>query len=219
MLIQIQAVHHNVNWHSCFTLHTCNFFFRHLKVHESRCGLNRDSRKYCDYCYKKFLTTASFQQHLAYCQNKPPTKSLSLRTEDTDMGETTENIEYQDIPTDTKVKLVTGDVATITVRQQIAGSGTPTKVDSLASSKIGESLRKRSLQGDEVMEEEESDQLPFPDTDTSDILQAASEIANINMPDVDDDDGLVESSEELLNLALPPDEHGHDYALATVPPS
>ena len=134
------------------------------------------------------------------------------------MADTNENVEYQDIPTDTKVKLVTGDLATITVRQQIVGSDTPIKVDSLASSKIGQSLRKRSLQGDEIVEEEESEQLPFPETGTSDILQAASEIANINMPD-DDDDDLVESSEELLNLALPPDDHGHDYALATVPPS
>ena len=133
------------------------------------------------------------------------------------MGDANENVEYQDIPTDTKVKLVTGDVATITVRQQIAGSGSPTKVDSLASSKIGQSLRKRSLQGDESGEEEESEQLPFPETGTSDILQAASEIANINMPD-DDDDDLVESS-ELLNLALPPDDHGHHYTLATLPPS
>ena len=179
--------------------------------------MNSDSRKYCDYCYKKFLTTTSFQQHLGHCRNKPPTESLSLESRGTEMGDANENVEYQDIPTDTKVKLVTGDVATITVRQQIAGSGSPTKVDSLASSKIGQSLRKRSLQGDESMEEEESEQLPFPETGTSDILQAASEIANINMPD-DDDDDLVESS-ELLNLALPPDDHGHDYTLATVPPS
>ena len=62
------------------------------------------------------------------------------------------------------------------------------------------------------------EQLPFPESGTSDILQAASEIANINMPDDDDDDDLVGSS-ELLNLALPPDDHGHDYTLATVPPS
>ena len=135
------------------------------------------------------------------------------------MEDPNENVEYQDIPTDTKVKLVTGDVATITVRQQIAGSGTPTKVDSLASSKIGQSLRKRSLQGDELVEEEESEQLPFPETGTSDILQAASEIANINMPDDDDDDEDLVESGELLNLALPPDDHGHDYTLATVPPS
>ena len=77
------------------------------------------------------------------------------------MGDANENVEYQDIPTDTKVKLVTGDVATITVRQQIAGSGSPTKVDSLASSKIGQSLRKRSLQGGESVEEEESGTIAF----------------------------------------------------------
>ena len=117
------------------------------------------------------------------------------------------NVTYEDIPTTAEVKLKSGDFATIAVRKRFS-DGVPdtTKVDSLASSKIGQSLKKGGIEKNRVAD---SVNLPVsPRTRNGGIVQGAKRgRAGSETPVVEP----LQLSVPFIHLALPPDEHGHDY--------
>ena len=192
-----------------------------MKGHEEKCSLDKETNR-CKQCYKKIITTASYRQHLKYCTLNENDKNSTeiegvkrmedLSSEEEKSKETEEtDTAHHDIPTNTEVELTTGGIATIAVRN-VPKRAMATKVDSLASSKIGQSFKKSVHWKSKVSEDSDENSRLHETTSSQDEMEVYDELPDVQLHGILVNEAMSPNSSisSTFDLELPSDEHEHN---------